>query len=150
MFTYGLSLWKRGALGSAAILGIVLISATGRSREVGRTPPQGFVAPIAVREIIRRACLDCHSDQTVWPWYSNIPPVSWQIHDDVANAREFMDLSHWSDYTAEEQHGFVSEIALATRARIMPPPRYLLLHHDAKLSDADLHTLAEWARSQAR
>ena len=114
-----------------------------------RTLTKDFNAPQPVRKIIQRACLDCHSEETVWPWYSNILPVSKLIHDDVNNAREFMNFSHWNEYTAEEQHTFVSQIAYATGAHIMPPPRYLWIHRDARLSSMDLDTLREWARSTA-
>jgi hypothetical protein len=46
-----------------------------------------FDAPLLVRAIIQRACADCHSEETKWPWYSNLPPVSWQIRADIDNAR---------------------------------------------------------------
>jgi hypothetical protein len=112
--------------------------------------PKGFDAPEPVRVIIGRACLDCHSDGTVWPWYSNIPPIAWQIHADVDQGRAFMDLSSWNEYTSEERRSFVSQIARATRARVMPPPKYLWMHRDARLSDADLDTLKAWANSQTK
>ena len=106
---------------------------------------KGIDAPSPVRAIVGRACADCHSSETKWPWYSNIPPVSWQIRGDVQNARAFMDLSQWNDYTAEERRGFAAQIARATRAHVMPPPKYLWMHPDARLSDSELGVLKEWA-----
>jgi cytochrome c len=106
--------------------------------------------PAAVRAIVARSCADCHSGETDWPWYSNIPPVSWQIHSDVDNARAFMDLSSWNGYSVEERRGFASQIARATSAHVMPPPKYLWMHHDAKLSNADLDTLKDWALHQQK
>ena len=94
--------------------------------------------------------MDCHSNETIWPWYSNIPPVSWQVHDDVENARAFMNLSRWNDYTAEERRLFTLQIAQAARARVMPPRKYLWMHHDATLSDAELDVLNEWAHAQGK
>jgi hypothetical protein len=155
VFSSSVAFWKRGIIGSAAVLGIALISALGGSSDggspvpAGRTRPKDFDAPLPVRRIVQRACLDCHSDETIWPWYSKIPLVSSQVHDDVNNGREFMDFSHWSEYSAEEQHSYASQIAHATSARVMPPPRYLWMHRDAKLSAADLETLKEWARRQS-
>ena len=155
MFTSGYLLWKRGIIvGMAVVLGITLVSATGRSSSTKTLPqaggglPKDFVAPTQVRGIIQRACMDCHSEATVWPWYSYIPPVSWQVHEDVHKGRAFMDLSHWGDYTPEEQRGFVSQIARITRAGVMPPSKYLWMHRDARLSDADLDLLAAWAANK--
>jgi len=150
------SLWKRGLLGSIAVFGVILISATGRNRDpitsasVVRTLPKSFDAPSPVREIIQRACLDCHSDATIWPWYSHIPPLSWQIRDDVERGRDAIDLSQWSEYTPEEQRSLTTQIAHATSTHTMPPPKYVWMHREARLSDADRETLKEWARSQAR
>jgi hypothetical protein len=148
--------WKRGILGSAVILSLALILAGGKTSgaktvvagEQNRL--SGFGAPSPVRAILQRACADCHSTETKWPWYSNLPPVSWQIHADVENARALMDLSHWEDYTGEEHREFASQIAQVTRGHIMPPPRYLWMHQDAKLSNADLEVLREWAASQTK
>jgi len=155
MFTSQLSLWKYGMIGSVVLCCIAAISAGGRSGNLKsvsaqRTLTKDFNAPLPVRRIIQRACLDCHSEETDWPWYSNLPLISRQIHDDVNNAREFMDFSRWNEYTAEQQHGFASQIAYATNARIMPPPRYVWIHGGARLSAADLDTLKEWARSQPK
>src|SRR6267154_1248755 len=63
----------------------------------------GSNVPAPVRSILERACQDCHSENTVWPWYSHIPPISRRIHRDVERGRAFMDLSKWSDYTATQQ-----------------------------------------------
>lgn len=156
MFTSRVVFWKSSIIGAAVVFGIGLISATGKSNDVkpptpgGRTLTKDFDAPLPVRRIIQRACLDCHSEETIWPWYSNIPLVSKQIHDDVSGGREFMDFSHWSEYTAEEQNSYASQIADATSARAMPPPKYLWIHRDARLSSADLETLKEWARSRPK
>jgi len=150
MFTA--SFWKRCVIGSGLIVGIVLISAPGRSKDLSNSVslPDGFDAPTPVRAIVQRACLNCHSNETVWPWYSKIPPVSWQIHDDVDQGREFMNLSRWGEYAPEERRGLASQMANATRAHFMPPSKYLWLHPEARLSDADLNALKEWAQSQGK
>jgi len=144
-------LWKRSILVSAVVLSVGLMLATGNTgakiAESGkRYGLRGFDAPPAVREIVLRACADCHSQETKWPWYSNLPPVSWQIRADVDNARAVMDLSRWDEYSDEERHDFATEIARATRVHVMPPPKYLWMHHDAKLSNADLEVLKGWAK----
>ena len=106
----------------------------------------GFDAPPAVRDIVLRACADCHSEETQWPWYSNLPPVSWQIHADIDKARAVMNLSRWNGYSDKERHAVARQMALAARIHVMPPPRYLWMHHDAKLSNAELDVLKGWAK----
>jgi cytochrome c len=145
-------LWKRSILGSAAILSAGLMLATGntggvKTAESGkRFRLSGFDAPPAVRGIVLRACADCHSEETKWPWYSKLPPVSWHIRADVDNARAVMDLSRWNKYSDEERHAFARQIALAARIHVMPPPKYLWIHRDAKLSAGELEVLKEWAK----
>src|SRR5258707_14017573 len=75
----------------------------------------GSNVPQPVRSILERACQDCHSENTVWPWYSHIPPISSQIHSDVEKGRAFMDLSKWSDYTETQRRGYTSAIGAATQ-----------------------------------
>src|SRR5258708_24446717 len=99
MTTFSSALWKRSILGSAVILAAGLMLATGNTGGA-KTPDSGkryrlsgFDAPPAVRDIVLRACADCHSAETEWRWYSNLPPVSWQIRADIDKARAVMDLS---------------------------------------------------------
>src|SRR5437899_13031043 len=65
----------------------------------------GSKTPQPVFTIFQRACQDCHSANTNWPWYSQISPISWRIHEDVAQGRKFMDLSRWDTYTDSERRG---------------------------------------------
>jgi hypothetical protein len=81
----------------------------------------GSNVPAPVRAIPQRACQDCHSENTIWPWYSHIPPISWQIHSDVAKGRAFMDLSKWNDYTEGERRGFKVAIGAATQVILCHP-----------------------------
>jgi len=110
----------------------------------------GSNVPLQASSILQRACQDCHSDNTVWPWYAYIPPVSWQIRRDVARGRAFMNLSKWSEYSESDRRGFMLAIVAATKARLMPPPTYVWMHRNAKLSDADLKELEEWAISKTK
>src|ERR1700747_3288596 len=129
-------LWKRSIVGSALILSAGLMLATvnpggAKTADSGKGDRlRGFNAPPAVREIVLRACADCHSEETKWPWYSNLPPVSSQIHADVRNARAVMDMSRGTEYSDKERHAFATQIARATRIHVMPPPRYLWMHRD--------------------
>jgi hypothetical protein len=100
------------------------------------------------RTIISRSCLNCHSDKTEWPWYSYIAPVSWMIERDVQRARSHMNLSRWQAYKAQQQVLLLGEMEMLTRSRLMPLSRYLLLHPEARLSDADLDQISKWTHAE--
>jgi hypothetical protein len=108
----------------------------------------GAQIPTQLLSSVQRACQDCHSENTTWPWYSGIPPLSSQIHKDVAQARQFMDLSKWNDYSEGEKRGFLVSMAAALKTHAMPPARYVWMHPEARLSDAELVTLENWALAE--
>ena len=96
------------------------------------------------RELAARACYDCHSNTTVWPWYSNIAPVSWLVQRDVDEGREHLNFSDWNQSHAEHGHeeGEVEELGEVVLEGEMPPPNYLLTHPEARLTQAELAALA--------
>ena len=103
-----------------------------------------------VFEVIQRACQNCHSEKTVWPWYSHIAPMSWLVEGDVSQARSHMNLSHWSEYTVEEQQDLLARIGSAVRRREMPPARYTMIHPDGKLSPTERENVYRWAHAERR
>jgi len=105
--------------------------------------------PQVVR-ILERSCQDCHSEKTAWPLSSYVPPLSWMIESDVAHGRGHMNLSRWNGYPPERQQEILSEMSNLVRNRVMPLPRYLLLHPEARLSDAEIDYLYQWAKSERR
>ena len=102
----------------------------------------------AALEIIQRACQNCHSQQTVWPWYSHVAPISWLLARDVQQARLHMNLSRWQDYSADDKLRLLSAIGSAVRNRQMPVQRYLLLHPEARLTDAEREQIYRWTRTE--
>jgi len=98
--------------------------------------------------LVQRACQNCHSQRTEWPWYSHVAPVSWLIARDVQQARLHMDLSHWQDYSSEERLRLLSEIGSAVRNRKMPVQRYLLLHPEARLTEIERQQIYRWTRAE--
>jgi hypothetical protein len=104
----------------------------------------------AIRRIVEKSCRDCHSEQTTWPWYGYIAPMSWLIEGDVHDGRSHMNLSRWDEYDLEKKQAILAGIAVMVRNRKMPLPRYLFLHPEAKLADADVDHIYQWARSERR
>ncbi len=92
----------------------------------------------AVRELAVRACFDCHSNQVVWPWYSNLAPVSWIVQNHVQEARSTLNFSEWD----RPQEGS-REAAEVVQEGEMPPAYYKLMHRAANLSPAEVSQLAE-------
>jgi hypothetical protein len=91
----------------------------------------------ATRAVARRACFDCHSNQTVWPAYSRVAPASWLVQHDVEEGRETMNFSEWN---RPQTHA--DDAAQEVLEKKMPPAAYLLMHPEARLSDAEREQLA--------
>jgi hypothetical protein len=98
--------------------------------------------------VLEKACQNCHSQRTEWPLYSYLPIVSWVLEKDVAEARQHMDLSHWDRYSAEEKRDLLARIGTEVRNRQMPPPRYTMLHPEARLSGPEIQVIYDWTKAQ--
>jgi cytochrome c len=102
------------------------------------------------KDVLARACANCHSEATRWPWYSNVAPMSWLIEADVKQAREHMNLSRWSRIDPADQRVLLTAIGTVIENHEMPPPRYVLLHSEAKLSPEESALVIEWTHSERR
>jgi len=98
--------------------------------------------PAESRNILAAKCADCHSNETRWPIYARLAPGSWLIERDVVEGRKHMNLSKWREIPPEDLTVLKSKIAAKARSGAMPPPQYLVLHWGAKLSPAEVRSLA--------
>ena len=103
-----------------------------------------------VRAVLRRACYDCHSHETVWPWYSKVAPVSWLVAHDVHEGRQKLNFSTWNRYTPKQQVKKSKESWEEVAAGEMPLWYYLPVHRDAALSADDRALLRTWALEAAQ
>ena len=94
--------------------------------------------PAEVLSVIRGACYDCHSDETRYPWYSNVAPVSWLVQRDVDEGREKFNVSTWG-----LDNNKADEAAEAFQDGEMPMPIYLITHPEAKLAGTDRQALLQ-------
>lgn len=101
-------------------------------------------APAAVKDILRRSCYDCHSNETTWPWYSRVAPMSLLVAHDVEEGRHELNFSEWGAYDQAKRAHLSGEIMEAIEKGKMPLPMYVLIHGDAKLSGSELQTLRAW------
>ena len=100
--------------------------------------------------LFQRACQNCHSNNTQWPWYSRFPPASWMIEHDVKVARHHVNFSSWDSYRPDEQEEFLTRIGSAVRTGRMPLPRYTLLHREAVLTVLERQQIYEWSRAEKK
>jgi hypothetical protein len=100
--------------------------------------------------LFQRACQNCHSENTQWPWYSRVPPVSWMIKKDVDDARRQLNFSKWDLYRPDEQADLLTRIGVAARTAQMPLPRYTLLHHEAVLASQERQQIYEWSKAEKK
>ena len=136
-----------------SIAGLVLILVAMQFVPVGRTnPAAGSDPPFPeeVRSILSRSCYDCHSNETVWPWYSRIAPLSWLIAHDVSEGREKVNFSTWDRLGAGERIKAIGEIGDEVTDGGMPLWYYLPAHPEARLSPEDVAVLRAWALAEAR
>jgi cytochrome c551/c552 len=103
--------------------------------------------PSPVHAVMKRACYDCHSNETVWPWYSNVAPASWLLYNDVTGGRRAMNFSEWQQMPAAKQNHRRKDIWKEVKSGDMPLWFYLPLHPPAKLSDADKTILQAWSEA---
>ena len=88
---------------------------------------------------------DCHSNETRWPWYSRIAPVSWLVSSDIADGREALNFSEWDRYSDKEKIKHIRESWEEISEREMPPYIYIKMHPESKLTTRDKMLLRVWA-----
>ncbi len=138
--------------GTLLVIAAVAAQFIRSERPRGELPGDGHmnklvVVPGSVDSLLRRSCYDCHSDDTRWPWYAQIAPVSWLITQDVRHGRSNLDFSRWSVNAALEptpQQRF-QWMCRDVRREIMPPRIYLVAHPHARLTATDKKVLCAWA-----
>lgn len=138
-------------MGAAGIVGMAILQLTnppltnpivpsGHDLMAANPPPPDIAA------MLKRACYNCHSDETKWPWYSHIAPFSWRISEHVNNARDAMNFSDWPRDHASWTRKRWRHIADAVESQEMPMPRYVWFHPSARLTTEERARLVQWAR----
>ena len=131
-----------------AAIGLLAIQAV--PVEHSNPPVEGDLpAPPEVHALLVRACYDCHSNETRWPWYGNVAPASWLLSHDVEEGREHLNFSTWTSLEPRRQAHALHEIDEVLEEGEMPPWFYVPLHGEAKLSTDEVATLRAWAKAGA-
>ena len=140
-------------VGLALLVLAIVVRAQFRQPDAPADPSLGLgaraVVPAAVMSTFRRACFDCHSNETRWPWYSRLPIASWLIERDVKTGRSQLNFSRWAEDNRFARAELLDWVCERVSAGEMPLRQYLMLHGDARLSKTDVDGLCEWSRSEA-
>jgi len=138
--------WIRwGLVGALGALALIQLVPYGRDHTNPAVTRAASFAPGPGLELARGACFDCHSNETAWPWYTNIAPASWLVQRDVDEGRATVNFSEWDRPQSE-----VDELLDVIRDGDMPPTSYTLIHPRARLSDAERATLLDAMRRMLR
>ena len=140
-------------LKEAAVIFVVVLAAaqfirpdrTNPATDAGRTIGAHVGTGSELVAVLDRACSDCHSNATVWPWYTEIAPLSWLMAYSVKEGRTAVNFSEWAAYPPERQGKLLAESCQDVTAGKMPGP-YALLHPEMRLSPRDVETICVAAR----
>ena len=115
--------------------------------EPSRTIFGSEALPSTVEMVLRRSCQDCHSNQTRWPWYSHVAPISWIVAHDVHAARRQMNFSEWADYSnrkkEEKRNGICEQVVNGD----MPEGKYALIHRPARVTEDERAAICRWVET---
>ena len=106
-----------------------------------------YAVPADVEAILKSSCYDCHSNNTVYPWYAEVQPVAWWLADHVKEGKKELNFSEFATYRIGRQYRKLEAINKQVKEGEMPLESYLWIHNNAKLSDAQKLILANWVTS---
>lgn len=110
----------------------------------GQSLEEHVRVPPEVAGVLKRSCMDCHSNRTDWPWYSNVAPASWFVVDHVNHGRRHLNFSKWGQYGRRDAIDHLNGICATAKSGFMPLNSYTLIHRSAQLTLADVQTLCGW------
>jgi len=138
------------------ILGLVFLFVLIQLFRIDKTnpefdPSQDFIAvtnpPQEIATMLKAACYDCHSNETKYPWYSNVAPVSWWVKDHINEGRKELNFSLWGTFTEKRINHKLEEGYEKVGEGEMPLKSYLIIHDEARLTDGQRKQLADWLNS---
>lgn len=104
-----------------------------------------YTIPADVKNLLDAGCNDCHSNNTKYPWYSNIQPVAWWLDDHIRDGKKELNLDSFAAYNLRRQYHKMEEVIEMVKEKEMPLESYTWIHKDAKLTDAQRALLTGWS-----
>ncbi len=106
-----------------------------------------YPVPDHVKSILAKACNDCHSNNTRYPWYNNVQPVTWWLNDHMEEGKKELNFDEFATYRPRRQYKKLEEVNEQLKKGEMPLDSYTWIHKDAKLTDDERSAIAEWVES---
>jgi hypothetical protein len=106
-----------------------------------------YPMPNEVKMIVDKACADCHSNKTVYPWYASIQPFAYLVNDHVVDGKKHFNFNEFASYRIAKQNHKLEEVIEQIKEGEMPMESYTLIHQNAKLSDTEKNTLIQWCQN---
>jgi hypothetical protein len=101
----------------------------------------------SVTALFNKACNDCHSNNTEYPWYAEVQPLGWWLNDHVIDGKKHFNLNEFSSYRIAKQYHKLEECIEQLKEGEMPLESYTVIHKEARLSEAERETLVAWFES---
>ncbi len=136
----------RVLVGIVAVFVIIQFVPVDRPATAPAAIPSSIDANIG--SLFKRACFDCHSTATTWPWYSHVAPVSWLVIRDVTEGRKHLDFSRWDTVTDFKRGTWKEEIWEQIDAEEMPPKMYEIMHAESKLTPEEREMIKKWTEDE--
>ena len=105
-----------------------------------------YTVPQNVSVILKKACNDCHTNNTVYPWYAQIQPVGWWLNHHIEEGKDELNFNEFGAYAVPRQYHKLEEVVEQVKEGEMPIWSYTLIHTNAKLTDEEKQTLINWAQ----
>ena len=100
----------------------------------------------STKQLITTACYNCHSNNTNYPWYSNVQPIAWWLNDHVTEGKQKINFSEFATYTPKKADHKLEEVIEEVKEGKMPLEAYAFIHHDAKLDSGQREAVVLWAQ----
>ena len=126
------------------------VNRTNPNVDPSRTIYAALPVPAGVKAVFERSCMNCHSDETAWPWYSYVAPVSWVVAHDVHGARSKMNFSEWGSYSAPRKEDKLEEICEQLTNGDMPDRKYAIFHRSARITPQEREAICQWTDDSRR
>ena len=144
--------WKIAVI--ALVAGLIVIQFFRPEKNSGPLDPELDLLSVAspsenVADLIKNSCYDCHSNQTAYPWYSKISPVSWYLNKHIQRGKAELNASEYGNLDKSDKIEFLVDIAEVMEEGSMPLSSYTLIHKEARLSEEAREAIILWSEEEA-